>query len=147
MQGLGDIQAVEQNRGVGLRGVAALIADDAFEFTQAHAVFVRESIGIFRIEDLALRERGPQPRVAHDDGVDHAEGVEGELILAQHAHFLGPRDGTLGGLDLAGEDLHEGGLAGAVRPGDGIAPAGQKGGGHILKQDAGAVAHGNVVDG
>ena len=33
-------QAVEQHRGVGLRRVAALFADDSFEFAEAHAVLV-----------------------------------------------------------------------------------------------------------
>ena len=37
-------------------------------------------------------------------------------------------------------------FAGAVRPGDGIAPSGQKGAGDIFKQDSGAEAHGNIVD-
>ena len=50
------------------------------------------------------------------------------------------------GLDLAGQDLHERGLAGAVRPGDRVAAAGEERGGDVFEQDAGAVAHGDVVD-
>ena len=37
-------------------------------------------------------------------------------------------------------------FAGAVRAGDGVAPSGLEGGGHILEENAGAVAHGDVVD-
>ena len=39
------------------------------------------------VEELALLERVPQPRVAHDDRVDDAELVEGELILPQDAEL------------------------------------------------------------
>ena len=78
------------------------------------------------VEPLALLERGPQPGVAHDDRVDHPERVEGELILPEHAELVGPDDRALLRLQLAGEQLHEGGLAGAVRPGQAVAPAGEK---------------------
>ena len=48
----------------------------------------------FGVELLALLERAPQPLVAHDHGVDHAELVEGELILAQDAELRRARDGA-----------------------------------------------------
>ena len=37
-------QPVEQDRRIGLRRVAALVADDPFEFAQAHAVFVGQLV-------------------------------------------------------------------------------------------------------
>ena len=40
VQRLGNVEAVEQDRGVALGGVAVLFADDAFELAQPHAVFV-----------------------------------------------------------------------------------------------------------
>ena len=40
VQGGFDAEAVEQDRGVGLRRVAAFVADDSFEFAEAHAVLV-----------------------------------------------------------------------------------------------------------
>ena len=130
-----------------LGGVAALFADDAFEFAEAHAVFVGQLVVGLGVEDVALRERLPQRRVAHDHGIDDAELIEGELILAQDAEFLGPGDGALGRLDLAGEDLHERGLAGAVGAGDGVAAARQERAGDVFEQNSGAEAHGDVVDG
>ena len=88
-------QSVEQHGGVGLRGVAAFFADDSFELAQAHAVFVGELVVRLGVEHVALLQRLPQRRVAHDDGVDHAELVEGELVLAQHAELLRARDACL----------------------------------------------------
>ena len=118
-----DAQAVEQHGGVGLGGVAALFADDAFEFAEAHAVVVGQLVVRLGVEVVALRERLPQRRVAHDHGVDDAEVVEGELVLAQNAELLRARDGSLGRLEFAGQDLHQGRFAGAVGAGDGVTPA------------------------
>ena len=39
------------------------------------------------VENFAFFERFPKRGVAHDDSVDHAEFVEGELVLAQDAEF------------------------------------------------------------
>ena len=66
--------------------VSALFADDAFEFAQAHAVFVGQLVVGLGVESVAFFQRLPERGVAHDDGVDHAEFVEGELVLAQDAH-------------------------------------------------------------
>ena len=78
---LGNVEAVEQHGGVALGGVAVLVADGAFELAEAHAVFVGHfGLGV---DAVALFERSPERLVAHDDGVDDAIGVEGELILAQ----------------------------------------------------------------
>ena len=108
-----------------LGGVAVLVADDAFEFAQPHAVFVGH-LGLL-VDAVALFKGGPERLVAHDDGVDDAISVEGELILAQHAEFARADDGALLRLEFAGEDLHEGGFAGAVGPGESVAAAGDKG--------------------
>ena len=90
--------------------------------------------------------RRPQPLVAHDDGVDHAIGVEGELVLAQDAELARADDGALLRLEFAGEHLHESGLAGAVGAGQAVALARRKGGGDFVEQNFGAVAHGNIAD-
>ena len=90
-------QAVEQHRGVGFRRVAAFFADDAFELAEAHAVLVGQLVVRLVVERVAFLERPPERRVAHDDGVDHAELVEGELVLAQHAELLGARQPCLCG--------------------------------------------------
>ncbi len=39
-----DAQPVEQDRGVGFRRVAALVADNSFEFAETHAVFVGQLV-------------------------------------------------------------------------------------------------------
>ena len=74
-------------------------------------------------------------RVAHDHGVDHAKFVEGKLVLPQDAELLRPRDRTLRRLDLARQNLHQSGLAGAVRPGDRVAAPFEKRAGDVLEQD------------
>ena len=82
---VGDVEPLQQHGGVAFSRVAVLVADDAFELAEAHAVLVGH-VGL-RIQRVALGQRVPQPLVAHDDGVDHAEGVEGELILAEDAEL------------------------------------------------------------
>ena len=80
-----NVETLQQDGGVALGRVAVLFADDALELAEAHAVVVGQ-VGL-GVEDLALLERLPQPLVAHDDRVDHAELVEGELVLPQHAEL------------------------------------------------------------
>jgi hypothetical protein len=53
-------QAIEQDRGVGLRGVAALFADDSLQLAQAHAVFVRQRLVGLGVQRVALLQRLPQ---------------------------------------------------------------------------------------
>jgi hypothetical protein len=40
VDGLGDVEAVEEYGGVGFGGVAVLVADDAFQFAESHTVLV-----------------------------------------------------------------------------------------------------------
>ena len=89
----GNVQTVQQHGGVALGRVAAFFADNAFEFAEPHAVFVGQ-LGLC-VKHLAFLQRLPQRLVAHDHRVDHAESVERELILAQNAELLRPRDGAL----------------------------------------------------
>ena len=139
-----DVEALQEDGGVGLGFVAVFIADDAFEFAEAGAVF----IGHLRlgIDDLALFESGPQGLVAHDDGVDDAVGVELVLVLLEDADFFGADNVALLGVDLAGEDLHEGRFAGAVWAGEAVTAARGEGDGDILKEELGAVTHGDTGD-
>jgi hypothetical protein len=83
----GDVEAVEENGGVGFGGVAVLVADDAFELAETHAVGVGH-LGLL-VDAVALFKGGPEGLVAHDDGVDDAIGVEGELVLAEDAELAG----------------------------------------------------------
>ena len=84
---VGNVEAVEEHGGVGLGGVAVLVADDAFELAEAHAVGVGH-LGLL-VDAVALFESGPERLVAHDDGVDDAIGVERELVLRRTPIFLG----------------------------------------------------------
>ena len=134
VQGLGDVEAVEQDGGVGLGGVAVLVADDAFELAEAHAVVVGH-LGLL-VDAVALFQGRPERLVAHDDGVDDAIGVEGELILAQDAELARADDGAFLGVELAGEDLHEGGFAGAVGAGEAVAAAGDEADADVFEEDS-----------
>ena len=122
----GDVETVEENGGVGFSGVAVLVADDAFELAETHAVFVGH-FG-FLVDAVALFKGGPEWLVAHDDGVDDAVGVEGELILTEDA------------------ELHECRFAGAVGPGEAVATAGDEADGDFFEENFSAVAHGDVAD-
>ncbi len=83
-----DAEAVEQRARVGFGGVAAFFADDAFEFAEAHAVGVSELFVRLFVERVALLQRLPERRIAHDDGVDDTKVIKGELILAQDSEAL-----------------------------------------------------------
>ena len=141
---LADIEPLQQHGGIAFRGVPVLLADDAFELAQAHAVLIGQ--GGLSVEPFALLECAPQPVIAHDHGVDRPVPIERELVLAEHADLRGP--GHLPALrrDLAGQQLHEGGLAGPVGPRQAVPPALGKGDGDVLEQDLRAEAHRYGVD-
>ena len=88
----------------------------------------------------------PEALVAHDDGVDDAVGVEGELVLAQDAELARAHNGALLRVKFPGEQLHERGLARAVGPGQAVVAPGGERGGDIFEQNFGAVAHRNIAD-
>ena len=144
MDSFGNVEAVEENGGVGFGGVAIFVADGAFELAQPHAVFIGH-LGLL-IDSIALFEGGPERLVAHDDGIDDAKGIECELILTQDAELAGADDVALLGVELAGEDLHECGFAGAVGPGEAVAAALDEGNRDIFEENFCAVAHGDVTD-
>jgi hypothetical protein len=140
----GNIEPLQQDGRVALRAVAVLLADDPFELAEPHAVFVgHRRLGV---EVLALFERSPQTVVPHDHRVDDPEAVEGIVILTEHPDLLGTHDRALLRLKLTGQQLHEGGLAGAVRPGEPVAATRRKRGGDVLEEHLRAVPHRNTVD-
>ncbi len=141
---VGDVEALEEDGGVGFGLVAVLFADDAFELAEADAVLVGH-LGL-GVDDLALFERGPEGLVAHDDGVDDAEGVELVLVLLEDAELFGADYGALLGVELAGEDLHEGGFAGAVGAGEAVAAIAVEGDRDVLEEELRSVAHGDIGD-
>src|SRR4029077_5062547 len=100
----------------------------------------------FFVDSVSLFERSPEALVAHDDGVNDAVRVESELVLAEDAEFAGTNDSAFLGIHLTGQDFHEGGLASAVGAGEAVALAVRKGGGDVVKQNFGAVAHGYIAN-
>ena len=117
--GLGNAQTGEQRGGVGLGGVAVLLGDDALEVGEAVPVVVGE-IGLVE-QRLLLVERGPEPLVALEHHVEDPDVLVGELVLLEDRGLLGPADHAGVRIQLTGQDLHEGRLAGAVGPGEAVA--------------------------
>ncbi len=144
VQGVGDVQALEQDGGVAFGRVPVLFAHDALELAEAHAVLVGH--GGLGIEELAFLEGLPQPVVAHHDRVDHAELIERELVLPEDAELLGLADRALLGRQLAGQQLHERGLAGAVRARQAVPAACRKCHGNVIEEHLRAVPHGHTLD-
>ena len=139
-----NIEALQQDGRVALGGVAVLLADDSLELAKPHAVRVSE-LGL-RVENVARLERVPQPLVAHDDRVDHAELVEGELILSQDAELVGRHDGTLLRRQIARQQLHERRLARAVRTRETVPTPFRKRRRDVLEEDLVAVPRGDALD-
>ena len=140
-----NVQTLQQSSGIGFGRVAAVVADDPLKLAEAHAVLVGPIRCIF-VEPFAFLQRLPQRGVPHDHGVDDAVVIERELILAEDADFLGARNRTLGWLQFAGQDFHERRLTGAIGAGNRVASSLLESGVHFFKQNAGAEAHGEVVD-
>ena len=71
MQLVGNVEALQQDRGIALGGIAVFFADNAFEFAELHAVGVGH-FGLV-VDRVSLLHGRPEPLVAHDDGIDHAK--------------------------------------------------------------------------
>ena len=141
---VGNVEALKQQGGVGLGGVAVFFADDAFQFAQPHAVFVGD-VGL-GVDVVALFHRLPKTLVAHDDGIDDAIGVECELVLAQDTELARTHDCALLRIQFAGQQIHEGGFAGAIGARQSVALSRRERGGDVVEQNFGAVAHGYIAD-
>jgi hypothetical protein len=95
--------------------VAAVLGELALELRRAHVVVV----GGFRVgvDAIALGHRLPHLDVALHHDVEHALVLVAELVLVQlaepHARLQHHLAGAL--LELAAQDLHQRGLAAAVR--------------------------------
>ena len=144
VQRIRDVEPLEQDRGIAFRGVAVLFADDPLELAEAHPVFVGHvGLGVQRIP---FGERIPEAMVPHDDRIDDAILVEGELILAQHAELRRSDDRSPLRVELAREELHEGGFTGAVGPCQAVPPARRKYCRYVVEQDLRPVSHGDAAD-
>ncbi len=144
VQPVGNIQPLQQDSGIALRGVPVLLAYHSFELAQAHPVGVgQRGLGG---ETVTLFEGAPQPLVAHDDGVDHTEAVERELVLAQHTQLGRRGDGALLRWEVARQQVQERRLASSVRARQPVAPAGRERGRDFVEEQLRPEPHGDVVD-
>ncbi len=144
MQLVGNVEALQQNGGIALGGVSVFFADDAFEFAQLHAVFIGHVV--LGVDGVAFLDGGPEALVAHDDGVEDRVGVEGELVLAEHAEFTRADDIAFLRLEFAAEQVHERGFAGAIGAGQAVPLARRKRRRDFVEQYFGAVAHRHIAD-
>ena len=131
VQFIWNVQALQKDGRVALRRVSVFLADNSFQFPKPHAVRIT-NLGL-GINFVALLGGCPQPLIAHDDGVNRAIPVKGKLVLAQHADLSRVNDRPLLRVDLAGQELHESGFSGAVRPGKSIAFPRRKAGRNFIE--------------
>ena len=55
----GNVQAIEQNCAIDFSRISALVADDPFKLTQAHAVLIRQRVRVLGVEEFALLQGFP----------------------------------------------------------------------------------------
>ena len=108
---LGDAEPGEQFGGVGLHGVAAGVGEEPFDVVGALLLLGGEIR--LAVEVLPLAVDTPEFFVAHADHVENWNLLIVVVVLFKEADpaLLVDRDGAGGRLLLAGEDLHECGLA------------------------------------
>src|SRR2546423_214361 len=144
VQRVWNVEALQQNGGIALGGVAVLFADDPLELAESHPVFVRHVAR--RVQPVTFFERIPEASIAHDDYVNYPKTIERKLILTKDADFLRTRDLAALRRKLASEQLHEGRFAGAVRAREAITTTGGKGRGDVLEENLRPVPHGDVLN-
>jgi hypothetical protein len=141
---LGNAETGEQGGRVALGGVAVLLGDDRLEVGQPVPVVVGQ-LGLVE-QPLLLLEDRPECLVALEHHVQDADVLVRELVLLQHRGLLRAADGTGVGVELTGEDLHEGRLAGAVRAGEAVAAVLGEGDVDVLEEALLAVGLGDLGD-
>ncbi len=139
-----NVEALQKNRGIALRGVPVFFANNAFQLAQTHAVGIVQFMLL--VDPVALFQSRPQTFVAHNDRIDHAIGIERILVLAQHAQLFRAHHHALLRVEIAAQDLHKRGFSGSVGPGQAIAATRGKCGGDIFKQDLRSIAHAYIAD-
>ncbi len=143
----GNADAEQQFTGACFCGIAIVFGEFHFQFGDLHAVIfahLRQCI-----DPVAFVFHAPQFLMAHDYGIQHAEFLVGELVLAQTAQALVGVQGHIagGGRQLTREDLHQRGLAAAVGTDQTIAVAIGKLDGNVFEQGLGPELHGDIGGG
>jgi hypothetical protein len=140
-----DADAEQQFAGARLGGVAAVFGEPGLEVGGVHVVVLGGiEVGV---DGVLLEHAGPHLLVPHHHHVDDALLLEGELVLTQvgQAFVRVFRDVAGGGFKFAGEDLHEGRLAGAIGANQAVAIAFAKLDRDVFKKGLGPELHGDVV--
>ncbi len=116
-------QSLQDAPRVGFRLPAAELGELLLQLRRAQTVLVGE-VGLV-VDGLALPAAVVEALVAEDHGVEHAVVVIEALILLENRHAPLRRELYRAGsrLQLAGEDLDEGGFAGAIGADDTVAVA------------------------
>ena len=121
-----EAEALHQLRGLGFGLPAVQLGELGLELGGAVAVLLAEvGLGVQRLLLLGDLEKA---RVALHDRVEDCLALIGEVVLLEHRHTVlrVERDVALRGLEVAGEDAKERGLARAVRADDAVAVARQE---------------------
>jgi hypothetical protein len=120
VQRVRDVEPLQQDRGVALGRVAVLLADDALELAEAHAVGVGH-VGL-RVERVALLERVQRRALPMITVSMTRWASKANWSWRSTPSFGGTHDRALLRVELARQELHERRLAGAVRPREAVAP-------------------------
>ena len=139
-----DAQTQQQFTRARLGGVAVVFGEGRFQIGGAHVVFFG-SIGI-GVDRIALAHRFPHLIMPHQHHVQHAVVFIGELVLTQFAEALAlvQHDFARALLQIATEDLHEGGFAAAVGTDQTVTVTVAEFDGDVLEQRLGAELHGDI---
>ena len=140
-----DPEPLEDLGGARLERVAVVVEDEVLDLGVAVGVEVAVHVGE---QALALLERLPDVLLAHHRDLDDRHVLVLEVVLLEDAHAGAPRhvDDAVRGDLVAGEDLEEGRLAGAVGADEAVARAGVQLEGDALEEGVAAEGFGQVGD-
>ncbi len=121
MQVVGDAQAAEERRGIGLRLITVHRVEHLLQLRGAVAVLIGEIVLL--IDRVPFTKHFVELSMPHNDGLQHRELVEGELVLAQRGDSLAriARHLALVWFQLARKYFQERGLPRSVGPDEPVA--------------------------
>ena len=129
-----DAEAVKERLRIGLGFPAVHLREFAFQFAGADAVLIGEIL--FGIEGVLFLHDFKKSGIALDDSIQDHLAVVFILVLLQEGETLAGchGDSAVGGIQLSGQDLEEGGFAGAVGTDDPVAVPFRKFDGNVFKK-------------
>ena len=137
----GDTQTLQHTGGIGFGFPSTHLRKLHFQLRGADAVFVGEVLLL--VDGILFLHNIIKMAVAHDDSIHDGILIVGVLVLLQHGDTLPFRngDGTGGGIQFAGEQPQESGLACAVGTDNAIAVTGEELQVNVLEQPLAAELH------